>query len=663
MQDKTGAQAMRRGWGLLASLGVAAAATAALSQVPSSQSPTAAGKAVYAAQCATCHGAALQGGSGPSLSDTNFQAKWAGHDLHDLQSLIGATMPYGGDKLSDVDYAAVTAYIVSTAGLDGAVDRLRGTGAKVAAMTNTVKLVSGPPVANVSPRPFEPTFAGKAGAASSAAPTDAELRDVPATDWLTFNRDLKGIRYSPLNQITPANAANLKMKCAFQLGEVGAFQNSPIVYKGVIYINDRAKTFAIDGRNCHKIWDHEWIAQNVDNAIADARGVALYDGKVFRGTADGHLIALDAATGKLLWDTTVHDSKAGYSISSAVAAYEGKVFVGEGGGDKGIRGRAWAFDANSGKPIWAFDLIPTGSEKGADTWKGGQDRGGASVWSTMTIDPKRDQVITPTGNPGPDYDGSVRLGDNLFTDSIVALDIKTGKLAWYDQQIPHDTHDSDTAAAPTLYERGGKGYVAVTQKNGRIYVYDQDNHKELFQALMAPKYVEPDLPTNFAKPIDYCGGHGQYNGAGYDPVAGVLFTGSEFKCGTIQAVHQDYVPGQNYYAGRTTGGLENSTGFIQAFDATTGKKLWGVASRTAINAAVTPTAGGVLFTGDVEGNLIVLDQQSGKPVFTFFTGGAVSGGLSVYGVDGQEMVAVTTGNSSRATRTGYGSATLMVFGL
>ena len=638
-----------------------AAASIAMGQVPPTQGGAISGKAIYAAQCASCHGVSLQGGSAPPLTGANFLAKWGGRDLDELRGLVASTMPYGAAKLSDAAYADVTAYMVGESGLT------RG-GPGVAAMTANTKLVSGPPVPGVAPRPFEPVAANKAEVASTAIVSDADLRDMRPENWLTYNRTLKGDRYSPLKQINTANVGKLQVKCVFELGETGAVQNSPVIFNGVIYINGRTKTYAIDGRTCHRIWEHEYVLQNVDGAIAAARGVAVYDGKVFRGTADGHVLALDAANGKLLWETTVHDSRAGYSISSAVVAYDGKVFVGEAGGDKGIKARSWAFDANTGKPIWAFDLIPTGDQFGADTWKAGQAQGGAPLWSTMTIDVKHNQVITPTGNPGPDFDGSVREGDNLFTDSLVAMDMKTGKLAWYAQQVPHDTHDWDTAAAPTLYTQGGKGYVALAQKNGYIYIYDQESHKLLTKALMAPKYVGMTDEANMKTAQTVCpGAHGQYNGTAYDPKNGLLFVGSEFACMSVQAAHQNYVLGQNYYAGRTGRPPEENAGpaigMIQAFDGATGKKIWGFQTASPINAAVTPTAGNLVFTADSSGHFLAFNQKTGKKLFDFFTGGATSGGISVYGVDGKEMVAVTSGNSSRNTRSGAGSATVIVFGM
>ena len=630
-----------------------AGAGAALSQVPPTQSGAENGKAVYAAQCAACHGATLQGGSAPALSGAGFLAKWGGHDVSELRGLISSTMPFQAAKLSDVAYADVTSFVVAQAGLNRAGPQ---------GVTSTLKLVSGPPVANVVPRKFEPAAPNKAETASSAIVSDAELRNIRPEDWLTYNRTLRGDRYSPLAQITPANAGRMHIKCIFEMGETGAVQGSPVIHNGVIYINGRVKTWAIDGRTCRKIWDHEYTLTNVDGAIAAARGVAVYDGKVIRGTADGHLIALDAKTGKLLWDTTVHDSRDGYSIAAAVVAYQGKVYFGEAGGDKGIRGRAWAFDANTGKPVWAFDLIPSGDQFGADTWDKGQEQGGGAVWSTVTVDPVRNQVIYPSGNPGPDYDGSVRKGDNLFSDSVVALNTSDGKLAWYAQQIPHDTHDFDTGAAPALYTHKGKGYAAVAQKDGYIYTYDLDSHKLAFKAQMAPRTPNLHVETNKTTPLEVCGGQGQYYGATYAPNSGLMFAGSEFRCGTIQAETQAFKVGSGYGGGRVI--MPNAgEGYVHAFDPATGALKWRFHSPMAFNAAVTPTAGGVLFAGDTGGDFYAFDQATGKLVLKFFTGGALSGGISVYGVDGQERVAVINGNSSRGTRRGFGAATLVVLGL
>ena len=639
----------RLGVGAVALAGLAGAGVA-LSQVPPSQGGAVSGKMVYDAQCGACHGTTLQGASAPALSGSNFLAKWRGRDVGELRTLIAQTMPYQAAKLSDAAYADVTAYVVAQSGLGGA------------AMTAKVNLVSGPAMANVVARKFEPAAPAKAEVASSRIVTDADLRTMKAEDWLAFNRTPKGDRYSPLRQITPVNAGKVHIKCIFEMGETGAVQGSPIVHDGVIYINGRVKTWAVNGRNCRRIWEHEYALQNVDSAISAARGVALYEGKVIRGTADGHLIALDAKTGKLLWDTTVHDSRESYSITAAPAVWQGKVFIGEAGGDRGIRGRAWAFDVNTGKPVWAFDLIPSGNQLGADTWDKGQEQGGGAVWSGMTVDPAKNQVIFPSGNPGPDYDGSVRKGDNLFTDSIVALNVADGKLGWYAQQIPHDTHDFDTGAPPALYEKNGKGYAAVAQKDGFIYTYDQTTHQLLFKAQMAPRQPNFHVETNRQTPIEVCGGQGQYYGATYDPKTGLMFAGSEFRCGTIQAEHQDYKPGGGYGGGRVI--MPNAgEGYVHAFDGATGALKWRFRSDNAFNAAVTPTAGGVLFTGDTAGDLFAFDQATGKVLLRFFTGGAISGGLSVYGVDGEERVALINGNSSRNTRRGFGAATLVVFGL
>jgi PQQ-dependent dehydrogenase (methanol/ethanol family) len=493
-------------------------------------------------------------------------------------------------------------------------------------------------------------------------PGDAELQHVSASDWLHFNRTYSGDRYSPLSTINVSNAATLAPKCILQLGEIGSFETSPIVYQGRMYLTTPHKTIAANARTCAVLWSHSYTTVGPEHIISN-RGVALYHGVVYRGTTDGHLLALDAGSGRLIWDVMVADASNGYFISAAPLAFDGRVYVGEGGADHGIKGHIHAFDAATGKAVWQFNVIPSADEPGADTWSGGQETGGGSSWSSMAVDTTRRLLFVPTGNPGPDFNPVNRSGANLFTDSVVVLDADTGKLVWYVQQVPGDVHDWDTAAAPALYEQDGRPYMAVASKNGFLYVYDRETHGVLARAVTMTR-VNTDAPFSLMNPVRYCpGGLGQWNGPAYSPKDRLLFVGSAERCDTIQLTEPRYIRGQVFFGGLLKPGQnEKPSGTIRAIDAVSGMERWVYHAPSVIVAGVTATAGGLLLTGDGAGDFLVLATRTGRVLYRFQTGGGIAGGISTYAVDGEQLIAVPSGNSSRAVWGTTGSATVLVFG-
>jgi alcohol dehydrogenase (cytochrome c) len=502
-----------------------------------------------------------------------------------------------------------------------------------------------------------------ASAADSVGPTDAQLREVPPGDWLHYNRTYAGDRYSPLSQINTGNAAHLAPRCMLQLGEIGSFEPSPLAYEGRLYLTTGHRTYAVDAKTCALLWSYTYTPTGPEH-IPSNRGTALYEGKLYRGTTDAHLISLDAKTGKLLWDVQVADATNGYFISAAPMAYAGKIFVGEGGADHGIKGHIHALDAATGRSLWTFEVVPAPGQPGADTWSAGQETGGGSSWSSMAVDTEKNLVLVPTGNPGPDFNPQVRKGANLYTDSVVALDANTGKLAWYVQQVPGDYHDWDTAAAPAIYDLAGRHYMAVASKNGFLYLYDRDNQQVVGQA-QTMKRVNVDTPFSMTEPVKYCpGGLGQWNGPAYSPQQHLVYVGSADRCDTIQMAEPKYVKGQLFFGGllKNKPG-EEASGEVHAVDAATGKEVWSYQSATVMVAGVTPTAGGLLLTGDGGGHFLAFDAKKGTVLYDFMTGGGIAGGVTTYTVDGEQLIAVPSGNSSRGTWNTTGSATLFVFGL
>jgi alcohol dehydrogenase (cytochrome c) len=630
---------------------------------PFTQSQATAGRVLYARACGLCHGATLQGGAAVALSGTAFARTW-GDGLHqgaDFFTAIAKQMPKNAPgSLSLADNLAITAFILrsngyatghaplSMAGLAGTLPAAAG--ARAANLPATVAVASFPqPPHTVRP-------------ASGSSPQDAQLLHMADGDWLTFNRTLAGDRFSPLAQINAGNAHQLQVKCIAQLGEMGSFETSPIVHDGQMFVTTAHKVLALNAATCAVQWSYNYVPVDPEH-LPGNRGVALYAGRVFRGTTDGHLIALDAATGQLLWDARVGDGALGYEITGAPVAFDGKVFTGDAGADTGIRGRIYAFDAASGALVWAFDIVPRVGDAGAASWSGGRDKGGGATWSSMAIDPVRHLLFVPTGNPAPDFNDANRTGDNLYTDSVVALDMATGKLSWYVQQVAHDMHDWDTAAAPALFTQGGHSVMAVASKNGLLYQYDRDSHQTLSQVPFTTRSNVDALPS--AAGVHVCpGALGQYNGPAFSPLSGLVFVAAADRCNVLTRAEPHYVPGGVYFGGMFR--MDEpalQSGWIKAFDALSGREAWSVHRKDPVLAAVTPTAGGLLLTGDMGGSFLALDARDGRILYEFPTGGPVAAAISVYAVAGREYIAVPSGSSSRDAASATAAATLIVFSL
>jgi PQQ-dependent dehydrogenase (methanol/ethanol family) len=499
---------------------------------------------------------------------------------------------------------------------------------------------------------------------STDKPTAAELLEADEAHWLMYNKDYRSQRYSTLRAIDTANADKLVAVCAFQLGQVGWYQPSPVIYAGMLYVTAANSTYAIDARTCKKVWQHDYVATEVPIVVVN-RGVALYKGALYRTTPTGHLIALDLRNGKLLWDVWVSNTAQGYWLSAAPLVYADKVFLGEAGADFGANGHIYAFDAGTGERVWTFDLVPTGKQPGAETWKKGAATGGGSTWTSYSIDPIKGLLYAPIGNPAPDFRGDERPGSNLYSDSIVALHSDTGKLAWYVQQLAHDLHDWDTAAPAALYDIADRGFMAAANKGGWLYIYDRTTHKLIAQPEVS-SHANIDIPPS-PQGVHACPGNVggvQWNGPAYSPKSRSLYVNSVEWCGTYIRDDAEFVRGSLYLEGDfAPDPREKARGWIRSFSAATGQQNWAHQTDTPMLAGVTPTGGDVLFTGDLNGDFLVMSESTGEVIYRFNTGGAIAGGVSTYLVEGKQYVAVASGNASRTTWGTSGAATVFVFGL
>ncbi|HEX3866095.1 MAG TPA: PQQ-binding-like beta-propeller repeat protein [Gemmatimonadaceae bacterium] len=508
--------------------------------------------------------------------------------------------------------------------------------------------------------------AGGCGETRGAPISVARVEDA---SWPTYNGTLDGERFANVGQITPDNVAHLGPACQIALGENGTFQSGPIVIGDTLFVTTPHSTAALDATTCDVLWRHIDTAKGPD-VYAVNRGAAYLDGRVFRGTPDGRLLALDSRTGNTIWDVTVGDPRNGEFTSSAPIAWHGLVYIGLAGGDWGIRGRMMAFDAASGKERWRFNTVPFVGEPGAETWKSVESasRGGGAQWTSYTLDTASGELFVPVGNPAPDFAPQARPGDNLYTDAIIVLDANSGALQWYYQVVPHDGFDYDLAAAPALFNLDGPR-VALGGKDGALYVVDRKSRQRLFKTAITTVTPPASPPTEagvYACPGSL--GGVEWNGPAYDPLTNLLYVGAVDWCGTYttgtDSEISHHMPGDTYYGTNAAPVSTNAaSGWLTAVDARSGAVKWRFHAPGPIVAGVTPTAGGVVFNGDLAGNFYAFDAGSGAMLYTYHTGGAIAGGVITYAIRGLQYVATTSGNVSRATfRTG-GPSTLIIFSL
>ena len=488
---------------------------------------------------------------------------------------------------------------------------------------------------------------------------------LPATsEWKTYNGPYAGQRFSELAQIDEHTAGELTESCRVHAGELGPFQPGPILADNMLFITTSHSTIALNPVNCDILWKSIYAPEQSEPWTAN-RGLAYWQGKVFRGTPDARLIAYKAATGELLWKTVVGDGERGELLSSAPLAWNGLVFSGVSGGDFGIKGRMLAFDADTGKQVWQFNLIPHGGEPGAETWPlESSEHGGGGTWSSYALDPQTAEIFVPVDNPAPSFSRDARLGDNLYTGSLVVLDALRGKLKWYVQLRPNDDHDYGISSPPMLFSlKDGRAVVALGSKDGHVYVIDRKTHRLLYKtAVVKLKNFFAAATTDGLEICPGTLGGIEWNGPALDRNNDSLVVGANDWCSELKSLPQDYTAGQLFMRG-TAKMLGSPTGTISSLDAKNGKIRWQFRAPNGVVAAITPTAGGVIFGGDLAGNFYVLRSSDGQVLKQIATGGALAGGVITYAVQGTQYVAVASGNVSRATFGVVGTPSLIIYRL
>ena len=484
------------------------------------------------------------------------------------------------------------------------------------------------------------------------------------TDWPSYNNTVDGQRYADLDQINTGNVANLTEVCRLKVDDSGTFQPGILAIDGTLYLTNAHDTLAVDATTCKVRWRHSYRPEQQE-VFQVNRGVAFANGRLYRGTPDARLLALDAATGKELWKHQVGDPKQGEFFSSVPAVWQGTLITGAAGSDWGIRGRAMGYDLDDGRELWRFYTIPRGKETGADTWQnaGSARYGGGGSWSAYTLDMAAGEVFIPVGNPAPDFMPGHRPGENLFTNSVVVLDARTGALKWWHQMAPNDGLDLDIGSAPMLYWNSkGEPMMAAGSKDGHVYGVNRETQKRVFMTPVTT-IAKPTQAPNQAGVRSCPGALGgvEWNGPAYDAKTKQVTVGSVDWCSVVKSDEVKYEPGKFLFGGSYT--FEDArSGWVHALDPDTGAVRWKYHADAPVVAGITPTAGGVTLTGDMAGNLLALDSSNGNVLLKHPTGGAMAGGVITYARGGRQYVAIAAGNvSSRLSFGENGQPTLIVY--
>jgi alcohol dehydrogenase (cytochrome c) len=500
--------------------------------------------------------------------------------------------------------------------------------------------------------------------------TSKELLDglTNPSRWLTHSGDYAGHRFSPLKEITPANASQLAAQWTFQTGVNNKFEATPIVIDGMLYITGALNhAWAIDSRTGRQLWHYQRALPQTLKVCCGLvnRGFAVYGDRLFLVTLDAHFVALEMKTGKVIYDIEMATVKDGFAATGAPLVVKGKVIVGVAGGEFANRGFIDAYDPQTGQRLWRFYTIPAPGEPGSDTWQGDiWQRGGAPTWLTGTYDPTLNLLYWGTGNPNPDWDGESRPGANLYTDSLVALDPDTGTLKWHFQYTPHDTHDWDANEVPVLADLtiGGRRrkVVMMANRNGFFYVNDRVTGEFIlgrpfvnttWAEEIAPDgkpRVLPNTDPNDAGTVtcpDWYGGT-NFMSPSYDAGRRLFFVTARETCARF--VRRP--PPANAALGDLTMGGRVSLvsepkryGALRAIDPSTGERKWEITYDDAGWAGVLATAGGVVFSGDHEGNFFAADSETGKKLFQFQTGAPLFAPPTSYAIDGRQYVVIPSG--------------------
>ena len=619
-----------------------------------------AGRQVFAGRCAACHGTAGTGGElGPSIV-----ARIPLRNEQELEAVIregltGAGMP-AFPNLTSTELSDLVSFLrtlrPATAGPRRATARMAdGTaleGVVLHQSQGELQLLGDDRAVHL----LRETAAGR------------YRRVTSETGWPTYNGDVNGNRYSPLTQITPANVSRLRPKWTFTLPNAAQLQVTPLVVDGVMYVTAANDLYALDAGSGRQLWNYRRPRTRGLSGVAARgvnRGVAIAGDRVFMTTDHAHLVALNRATGALLWETTMADWRQNYNGTGAPLVVDNLVISGIAGGDEGVRGFVAAYDQASGKEMWRFWAVPARGEPGAETWQGSAiDHPGAATWMTGSYDPELGTLYWAIGNPGPDMIGDDRQGDNLYSDSVVALDVKTGRRKWHFQFTPHDVHDYDAQQPLVLVDATWQGkprkLLVQANRNGYFYVLDRTSGEYLLGKQFAKSVtwasgltpqgrpiVVPNMePTREGRRVcPSLEGASNWYSAAFSPQTGLFYVQTNDRCGIFTRVDQTWEAGKGFMGGTFGPAPEPAQRVLRAIDIQTGRVAWELPQFGAVDSwgGVVGTAGGLVFFGDDSGALAAADSRTGKALWSFQTSQVWKASPMTYVFDRNQHVAVASG--------------------
>ena len=489
-------------------------------------------------------------------------------------------------------------------------------------------------------------------------------------NWLTYYGAYDGQRFSPLDQINTENVKRLRPAWVFQAGSSGlhagpstySFEAAPIVVDGIMYVSGwDGWVWCLDARTGEELWRYKH-AIPFDTSLCCGnvnRGVAVAKGKVFVVTLNAHVLALDAETGKLVWDQTYGDVRAGESATVAPLVVKDLVIVGSSGGEFGVRGHLDAFELDTGRHAWRRYTVPKPGEPGSETWPNADAmaHGGGATWIPGSYDPELNLMYWGTGNPAPDFDGGVREGDNLYTDSVIAVDPDNGQIRWHYQYNPHDLWDYDSTMENILFDAQGRKLLAHFDKNGYFFVLDRTNGELVRVAPFVDRItwgeIDPNgkvtpkvYPEKEGEPVKFWPGPAggkEWTHAAYSPRTGLFYAPVQDVGAEVTRRRREFKESIPYWGASVVVDSGDMSGSVSAFDPSTGKEVWRWRNEVPMCASVLATGGDLVFAGEPTGEFNALDARTGELLWQFQTGSVHHSNPVTYSVDGRQYVAVPVG--------------------